>query len=358
MADEEDKTTNRRVKAISLSNRGKYTIDSLCYPSDVSNQSDLSHYVTFYINVRQSSKFETNKRIGFVTNEGQNRTGGGNYTKEALVAIPTLAAGIGGYSLLKGLASGEGSTVRAAAQLGIAGGAVAGAAIGAVAKATFDVEKTQRISDAITLAVQSSPSTSYGVEWEVGGLGSVLGTLAAGGSSAVDATSSAGNITSDLARRFAETLASTPTAITGSDQVQSFIQSSTKKVANPQKEQLFKNVGFRTFQFKYQFMPKSTTETENIRRIINKFKFHMHPELSASGIYYIYPSEFDIQYYYRGKENEYIHKISSCALTNMEIDYGGNQFSTFADGSPVLYNLTLTFVELETLTKERIQEGY
>jgi len=352
---EEEKTTDRRIKAISLSNRGKYTIENLCYPSDVSNKSDLSHYVTFYINVRQSSKFEKENRIGFVTNEKQNRTQ--TTSKEALVAIPTVAAGIGAYGLLRGVVSGEGADIRSKAQFALLGGAIAATAIGGVSAATFDIEKTQRISDVITLAVQSSPSVSYGVEWDAGGLGSVLGTVA-GGSSAVDATANASNITSDLARRFAETLASTPTAIAGSDQIQNFIQSSTKKVANPQREQLFKNVGFRTFQFKYQFMPKSTTETENIRNIINKLKFHMHPELSASGIYYIYPSEFDIQYYFRGKENEYLHKISSCALTNMQVDYGGDQFSTFADGSPVLYNLTLTFVELETMTKERIKEGY
>lgn len=105
-------------------------------------------------------------------------------------------------------------------------------------------------------------------------------------------------------------------------------------------------------------MPASEKETGNVKDIINKFKFHMHPELSGSGIYYIYPSEFDIQYYYRGNENEYFNKISTCALTDMSVQYGGGEFSSFEDGAPTEITMILKFTELETLTKERIQDGY
>ena len=42
----------------------------------------------------------------------------------------------------------------------------------------------------------------------------------------------------------------------------------------------------------------------------------------------------------------------------MQVEYGGEQFSSFRDGSPVEYTLTLTFKELETMTRQRVEEGY
>jgi hypothetical protein len=105
-------------------------------------------------------------------------------------------------------------------------------------------------------------------------------------------------------------------------------------------------------------MPRSPLEAENIKRILNLFKFHMHPELSKGGLFYIYPSEFEIKYFYRDKENTYFDKISSCVLEDMSVDYGADIFSTFEDGNPVEINLTLKFKELELLTKDRITQGY
>jgi hypothetical protein len=133
----------------------------------------------------------------------------------------------------------------------------------------------------------------------------------------------------------------------------------TGTAQNPFREQLFKSVETREFSFNYKFLPRSAAETASIQNIIKMFKFHMHPELSGAGLFYIYPSEFNIVYYYAGKTNPYIHKISTCVLTNMSIDYGGGgQFSSFADGSPTEYNIHLQFRELETLTKERVLAGF
>jgi hypothetical protein len=43
----------------------------------------------------------------------------------------------------------------------------------------------------------------------------------------------------------------------------------------------------------------------------------------------------------------------------MTVDYGGEQFATFEDGSPVEVGVNLTFRELEQMTSEGIEEnGY
>lgn len=358
-----DTTALRRTENISAASN-KYNFTSCMYPEDAQVREDLQHYIVFYINVRQSSKFDTTKRVGFVSNGGQNRTDAANAGAIA-DTVKVAAAGLMGAALGYGIGAKVGRNLAKTAST-FASAAAAGTALGVSATllggiggsgTIYEAEKTQRITDAIFLALQSAPSVKYGVAWETGELGTIGGLLA-GGTSAVDGRMSGANVSSDIARRMAETVGSIPGSLNSSNQIQNMIESSTKRVANPQREQLFKSVGFRTFQFTYKFMPKSPAETANVKNIIEKFKLHMHPELSDSGIYYIYPSEFDIQYYYAGKENKYFNKISTCALTDLTVDYGGATFSTFDDGSPTEYNVTLTFTELETMTKERIQEGY
>ena len=84
----------------------------------------------------------------------------------------------------------------------------------------------------------------------------------------------------------------------------------------------------------------------------------MHPEVSDGGLFYIYPSTFDIAYYFKGKENTNLHKISTCVLERMAVDYGGQGFNSFEDGVPTEINMRLEFRELEIMTKKRISEGY
>ena len=84
----------------------------------------------------------------------------------------------------------------------------------------------------------------------------------------------------------------------------------------------------------------------------------MHPELTSLKLFYIYPSEFDIQYFYKDKANPYVHRFARCALTDMAVEYGGEQYNTFADGAPTEISLSLTFRELEQITTDGIQNGY
>jgi hypothetical protein len=129
---------------------------------------------------------------------------------------------------------------------------------------------------------------------------------------------------------------------------------------NAKEEQTFEGVNFRTFDFVYNFMPKSPTEAENILNIIRMFRYHMLPEfLDELSFMYIYPSEFNIKYYSNNKENEFIERISTCVLTSMNVDYTPNgEFSSFKTednapgGMPTHINLRLIFKELSKPSKE------
>jgi hypothetical protein len=41
----------------------------------------------------------------------------------------------------------------------------------------------------------------------------------------------------------------------------------------------------------------------------------------------------------------------------MQVDYGGDQFSSFEDGAPTEIGLSLTFRELEQVTTQGVQYG-
>ena len=124
-------------------------------------------------------------------------------------------------------------------------------------------------------------------------------------------------------------------------------------------EQTFKGVDFRKFTFDYQFFPRDIKEAQNVMNIIYQFKFHMHPEFKSDLNYvWIYPSEFDISYYTGGVENPHLHKHTSCVLEEMNVNYTPNgQFAVFSNGMPTQINVSLSFKELQILSKETVAGG-
>jgi len=128
---------------------------------------------------------------------------------------------------------------------------------------------------------------------------------------------------------------------------------------NPKKEQLFEGVNFRKFQMQYLFAPRDAAEAKNVQKIINAFKYHMHPEfVSKSKFLYVYPSEFDIEYHYKSGNNPHIHKHTTAVLENMAVNYTPNSvYNIYDTGMPTQIGVTLNFVELMVATKESIEDG-
>ena len=133
---------------------------------------------------------------------------------------------------------------------------------------------------------------------------------------------------------------------------------------NPQLQVLFRGVGFRTFQFDFVFTPYSKEETETVQKIIKAFKMAAAPELIPSAyftngsVFMKVPDPFEIKFFYKGKENEFVHRIGRCVLENINVDYGPNGWATFNDGSPVQIKMTLQFKETEIIDKNKINSGF
>lgn len=360
-----DNYTDSRLDALQTGSSGdlRYQIGKLSYPEGLGVNPDLQHYVAFYINVRGKSKMVTQ---GQNTNElfqvanafsGQNRLSPEN-AGQAVAKSVGLA---GGIATLVNVFTKKGAAAKGAALTkGVLG---TGAAVGLVKAAQttplLQPDKTYRLKDVITLHVEERPSVKYSANYSNKDLGGLMALL--GDGSSTDSTRTGGGV-SEFASFATMAAAKVPGALGASgstaNMASSLLQNSAKVTTNPFREVFFEAVDFRTFNFRYRFFPKSQAEADKVQNIIKTFKYHMHPELSASGYFYIYPSEFEIKYFYRDRENSKFQKISTCALTDMQVEYGGDQFSTFRDGSPVEYTLTLTFKELEILHKDRIMEGY
>jgi len=129
-------------------------------------------------------------------------------------------------------------------------------------------------------------------------------------------------------------------------------------------ELAFKGIDKRTFSYEFKFIPRSQDEADEIKKIINAFKFNMLPEMpqGLQGRSMTVPNTFDISYMYQNAENNYLHKISTCFLENMDVKYGGSRYKTFdgnADGAPpVETSMSLTFKEIELITREKATEGF
>jgi hypothetical protein len=217
----------------------------------------------------------------------------------------------------------------------------------------------RRLKAAVSLYVPNALTTSYSVNWSEESSESMMGgeTMLRGILGAVEQPSnSAGSDVDDALARAKN--ASSPVASMIATKVLNgmpYVQKASGIAPGQSKaQQLFRNVDFREFAFQYEFAPKSSEEAKKVLNIIRLFRHHMLPEyFDANQYLYIYPSEFEVKYYIKEKENELLEKYATAVLTSMNINYTPNgQFMTFADGMPTHINLDLRFKELSTPTKE------
>lgn len=360
-----------------------YTIKNLMYPDDlmssVNNQYG-GNYVIFYINVHEDSylfKGSEAAKNRTVTDIPPNMRGevSGRFTSGEVIGAAGIAGAFGGTNVARSMIGTSGKDIikkitgidsakilglETAANFGT-GALVTGAAIAALGGVA---NKYKRMESAIALHVPTDLGIRYSANWSETDM---AGMIAA--ATVSDSISNAvGELTEGNISQSATDIGNAGNAginyFVGrglqTQGIGEFVGKVSGTAANPKKEQLFRNVDFRTFSFSYQFFPRSKEEAQKVQAIIKTFKLHMHPEFKdASNFLYTYPSEFDIYYYQNGQENMNIHRHTSCVLTDMSISYTPmGILSTFEDGMPTQINVQLQFKELALLTKEAIADGY
>ena len=136
-------------------------------------------------------------------------------------------------------------------------------------------------------------------------------------------------------------------------------------VLNPRKEQTFKGVESRSFSFKFTFAPRNEKEAITAANIVKTFRFHAYPELSSNSAFLHLPSEFELKFRTYDPldgmitTNPVLPKIGRCYLQKVSTDYTPNGvMNSFKNGIPPKFNLEVTFVETEIITRQHVYLGY
>lgn len=339
--------------------RNGYSIGTYEYPAGLMTKPDLQHYVAFYVNVRDKTKvgkeLRNNDRVFKQNPEGEKATSA--LTQDAKVAgSKTILDNLGKIAIattfLAAPIKGTGSKIAAAAAAGLITTTLANEVKNLDTNA-FDWGTTSRLKDVITLHIEERPTVKYGTNYTEKDLGALAGLLMQG-----SAAKSIKDVAGEGTSRVIAELMKMPGLGLGLINYSDVRELATATRTNPFREVMFESVDYRTFNFRYRFFPKDLDESQKVRNIIKQFKIHMHPELSAQKMFYVYPSEFEIRYFHKDRENEWLHNFAKCALTDMQVDYGGDQFATFENGAPVEISVSLTFRELEQITTDGIKNGY
>lgn len=217
---------------------------------------------------------------------------------------------------------------------------------------------TQRISGSITLympaQIQVSQKANYG-EAEIGF--AVAGAIGAakGISGGLDNINWA-SLGSTVAEAGGNAIASSleTAGATGATAAKSIIQGRT---TNNRTEMKFEGIDRRAFQFSFRLLPRSEEEAKQIQQIVKMFRLHSMPSFyggDALGRTLVAPSTFDIEY----NPSHTLHKISTSVLEAVDVKFGGERPQFFRDGQPVETELTLSFKELDIVTKEKVAQGF
>ena len=126
----------------------------------------------------------------------------------------------------------------------------------------------------------------------------------------------------------------------------------------------------REHKFTFKFNPHNSDESMLVTKIINAFKSAMLPSTgggdnstSPSGTFG-YPDEWTITYYIDGDElpsNAFnpMFNIGRSVLKSCEVNYATESIPLFFEGTqfPVSAEMSLSFMELEVMTREKITGG-
>lgn len=137
---------------------------------------------------------------------------------------------------------------------------------------------------------------------------------------------------------------------------------------NPKLQFLFETVSPRTFGFTFKFAPKTESETEEVKGIIDTIRRAALPGLSEESYLFTFP--YTVSFSFRrgasgsqnstsGKINTYLYKSKECAITNLSVNYAPEGFwvAHGKDGSPIGYEVSMQLQETEVLTRKDLEEG-
>ena len=130
------------------------------------------------------------------------------------------------------------------------------------------------------------------------------------------------------------------------------------KVYNPNIEFIYQAPQRRSFSFSFNFVPTSQQETDTVNQIIYEFKKWSTPHNLENGMYEV-PHIWEVNYFSGGRESQYMNLFKKMALVGISVQDNPtqNMHMTFPDGMPVVKSMTLSFQEVDVITRNDLEEG-
>tara|TARA_Y100000114_G_scaffold99181_1_gene92372 strand:- start:948 stop:2180 length:1233 start_codon:yes stop_codon:yes gene_type:complete len=144
---------------------------------------------------------------------------------------------------------------------------------------------------------------------------------------------------------------------------QNAISLQTRMIINPNVRSIFRGVALREFSFQFKFIANSSEEARVVQQIIKHFRSQLYPDIfgvtvgdQQAAVGFKFPNAFKISFQFRGIDSSKIPKIKPAYLRNVThtINPTGGSFRT--DGQPNEIDLTMSFVEHETITSKDVSE--
>ena len=336
------------------------------YPLDVQNNFQNGHYMLFYVNVQNKTKYKYQSQKGIDIGDyelkamGVDKFGNLIYGEKRGANAAEVA-----YQRKRAMKSGK----HIGESRFLESGELTKDAKKGVTSAFND---TRRIQESVAIYLPPNVEDTTNAAYNDMRTG-LAGFLAARGEQiastqdaeriAKELLGSAGGVLSGAALRAVSEVAEMALGAEGTTQL---VNKAFGQADNPYMEVLFDAMQLRTFTYNFIFAPKNEKETEEVQKIIQIFRFHMAPELRGGQSRFLgLPSQFDIHYMYlpmgqtnEATENLYYNRIATCVLQNCVTNYTPDGVKSFEDGAPTKITMTLTFKETELLTKEKINQGF
>jgi len=347
---------------------------NLSYPLNVEGDEQQGHYVMFMINVAKQGSISASKGKELVatppaTGRAPRSSSGGSFSSKNFISTQ-LNANSPDPSTSSTMAG------RPPASL------------------SFDRPPTVKLGKAITLYMPPSVAVQYKANYKDDPISKMAETITQSGEQIIKAfTQGQGDWIDKSVKAFqgggkkvaeggALMLADLGASAldTAAPGIKTIAQIKSGAIIGSRTEMMFTDVQRREFSFEFNFIPKSLKESNVVDEIVYTFKKHMLPSMASNinvfgadvplgmGRVLTIPDTFDIHYFYQNDENPYLNRISTCYLTGCDVAYGDAKYTTYEPTNhptkgaigppPQKTNIKLAFREIETITRERIEQGF
>jgi len=134
----------------------------------------------------------------------------------------------------------------------------------------------------------------------------------------------------------------------------SLVTRSTGQVLQSNMELLFDAPTLRSFPFVFDFTPRNRDEGQMVMKIIRTIKQAIVPKNGNNGVFINSPDLFQLQYITAdGRDHPFLNKFKIGAMSDISVNYAASgTYATYADGTPVHIQMSLTFKELNPVYAE------